>query len=393
MIFLTGGTGFLGSALIDKFFELAPGSQLAVLVRANSDEEAKAKLKNACIRTLKKYGEDYFDSHINVLKGDISQNHLGLSAYDQDFIINNVESVYNNAANTNLGASFEELEKINITGTENVLCLSKKIKHSKLKFYHISTAFVAGDQEGVKLPSELDLNIRFRNAYEQTKAIAENKVSTYKDVFQTITYRPSIIVGDSKTGVTSAFNVIYIPAKIIISGLLKVIPAIPHAPFDVVPVDYVAESIVKSHNLVIPSGSTFYISSGLGRESSPKEILELLFSTGSNFGYKKLPSMPSFISPEKIQKSLSSVSSLAHHVYQSTAFKNFEKIVCERLPVFSQILPLIPYMISNPRFNNSCTLKTFSSSISEAPLFINYGENIFKYCFQTNWGKLIKANF
>jgi hypothetical protein len=181
--------------------------------------------------------------------------------------------------------------------------------------------------------------------------------------------------------------VLYIPARIVISGLLKVIPALPHAPFDVVPVDYVAESLVKTHGIKILSGSTFHISSGIGRESSPSEVLELLFSTAHIFSTKNMPAQPSFISPKQVHKALASVSSLAQHVYQSNAFRNLEKIVCEKLPVFKQLMPLIPYMISNPRFNNISTLKMFSGSILEAPLFTQYGENIFRYCFQTDWGR------
>ena len=389
MIFLTGGSGFLGVALIDKFIELKQGSDLCVLVRGKSEDESIAKLKSACKKTIEKFGEEYFDKHVKVIQGDLIEERLGISKYNTDYLKENVNSIYNNAANTNLGAKFDEISDINIGGTKKVLNLAKEIslKNNKLKFYHVSTAYVAGDQHTEQLPSNLDLDIRFRNAYEQSKAIAESYVRNYINDFQIVTYRPSIIVGDSKTGVTSAFNVLYIPARIIISGLLKAIPALPHTPFDVVPVDYVAESIVKAHGIDVKSGSSFYLSSGIGRESSPNEILDLLFNTASNCALKHLPIRPSFISPEKVNKALTSVSSLAQHVYQSNAFKNFEKIVCEKLPVFRQLMPLIPYMISNPRFNNRTTISTFSNTISEAPLFINYGENIFRYCFQTDWGK------
>ncbi len=389
MIFLTGGNGFLGTSLIEKFFEFRPDLKICVLVRGKTEIESQLKLDDSCKKIIKKFGEQFYRDRIKVVKGDLSKENLGLSHYDKDFLCGNISSIYNNAANTNLGAPFAELAETNIIGTEKVLGLAKDVvkKNSDLRFFHISTAYVAGDQAGIQTPNELNLEVRFRNAYEQTKAIAETKVRACKDDFNVTTYRPSIIVGDSRTGFTSAFNVLYIPARIIISGLLKAVPALPHAPFDVVPVDYVSESIVKSHATPVVSGSTYYLSAGVGRETSPIEILELLFSTANLFGNKHLHNLPSFIPPEKVHKALGSVSSLAHHVYQSSAFKNFEKLVCEKLPVFRQLTPLIPYMISNPRFNNSETLNTFSNSIAEAPLFINYGENIFKYCFQTDWGK------
>ena len=53
--------------------------------------------------------------------------------------------------------------------------------------------------------------------------------------------RPSIVVGDSRTGRTSSFNVLYGPLKAIARGTMRAIPARRSSPVDVVPVDYVAD--------------------------------------------------------------------------------------------------------------------------------------------------------
>ncbi len=114
MILLTGGTGFLGSAIIDKFLESRPDLALCVLVRGDSIESSKQKLNESCQKSIRKYGEEFFSKRVSVIRGDISQENLGLSEYDQDLLKQNISSIYNNAADTNLAGLFNDLSKINI---------------------------------------------------------------------------------------------------------------------------------------------------------------------------------------------------------------------------------------------------------------------------------------
>ena len=55
--------------------------------------------------------------------------------------------------------------------------------------------------------------------------------------------RPSIVVGDSRTGWTSSFNVLYPPLRAFAHGAMPALPARRRSPVDVVPVDYVADSV------------------------------------------------------------------------------------------------------------------------------------------------------
>ena len=57
-------------------------------------------------------------------------------------------------------------------------------------------------------------------------------------------FRPSIVVGDERSGWTASFNVIYTPLRAYARGALPVVPARRSAPVDAVPVSYVARAIL-----------------------------------------------------------------------------------------------------------------------------------------------------
>jgi thioester reductase-like protein len=389
MIFVTGGTGFLGNAIISRILATYPQERVAVLVRAASDQQAREKLLASFSHLREFRDESSLQKSLTAVRGDLSTPGLGISIPNRTMLEESVNSIYHSAANTHLSLPYEEAHATNLDGTERVLELACRIaeKNPSLRFNHISTAYVAGDTSSVVTPDMLDLDVRFRNSYEETKAKAESMVRSHSDKFTVVVFRPSIIVGDSTTGITSSFNVLYIPARIVITGLLKVIPALPHIPFDVVPVDYVAESIASTHRLDLQSGSAFHLSAGVGRESNPAEVLDLLFRTAKNFNSIRVPQKPAFIAPEILQRALHSVSNLANNLYHTSVYRQFERIAAGHLPVFKQLLPFVPYMISNPRFETTLKHDFLEDVIKPAPLFHQYAENIFKYCLETQWGK------
>ena len=68
-------------------------------------------------------------------------------------------------------------------------------------------------------------------------------------------FRPSIVVGDSRTGWTPAFNVLY--GRFAPRAWQLSVPAgEPHSPVDVVPVDYVADALLE---LGGRPGTTFHL--------------------------------------------------------------------------------------------------------------------------------------
>jgi thioester reductase-like protein len=144
---------------------------------------------------------------------------------------------------------------VNIKGTENVLQFVNSGKRKR--FHYISTAYVAGKQNCTIYENEMVDEPQFNNEYERSKFVAEQLVIKYaksNDITYTI-YRPSIIVGDSKTGATCKFDNLYIFAKVLFNigkhksdGLNDVtirVPGDPDAMINLVPIDYVADAIVS----------------------------------------------------------------------------------------------------------------------------------------------------
>ena len=87
--------------------------------------------------------------------------------------------------------------------------------------------------------------------------------------------RPSIVMGESDTGWTPAFNVLYWPLRAFARGLFEQVPALPDGRVDVVPVDYVADGIAK----LIETDATGTFNLVAGEDASTVEELSDLACT------------------------------------------------------------------------------------------------------------------
>ncbi|MGM0844901.1 MAG: SDR family oxidoreductase [Bacillota bacterium] len=184
-IFLTGATGFVGNNLAKELLD--EGHHLYVLCR----NEKKAQAFSAKMPTSTR-------KRVSFVIGDLSQNLLGQSTDEIEELREKIEAIYHMAAYL----SFNPEEKketfdINLEGTRRALEFSEKI-HCR-KFLYISTAYTVGmETEGKE---ELySLNRSFVNHYEESKCHAEHLVYSYRDKMEINILRPSIIIGDSRTG-------------------------------------------------------------------------------------------------------------------------------------------------------------------------------------------------
>ncbi|MCK5819321.1 MAG: SDR family oxidoreductase [Psychromonas sp.] len=99
----------------------------------------------------------------------------------------------------------KQLYKVNVGGTEQALELAKKMKAKR--YFHVSTAYVAGIYDDIVKEDALLECPEFRNPYEETKYKSEQLVRSSGLPF--IIIRPSIIMGDSKTGEVDVDKMVY----------------------------------------------------------------------------------------------------------------------------------------------------------------------------------------
>ncbi|NQU12065.1 SDR family oxidoreductase [bacterium] len=251
---LTGATGLLGGYLLRDL--LRTGVPVAVLVRGRRHQPAADRVETVVARWEHELGRAL--PRPVVLSGALHKPGLGLSAEQTVWLRHHCGRVLHAAASLKFAADDQSREPglTNVEGTRHLLDCCRDI--GLREFHHVSTAYVAGLRTGIVREDELDVGQNRANAYEETKAAAEHLVCGSGFLDSATVYRPSIIVGDSRTGYTSTFQGFYTPLRVG-AALCPKLPASPADRFDflalfglqgeecknLVPVDWVAAAIIR----------------------------------------------------------------------------------------------------------------------------------------------------
>jgi thioester reductase-like protein len=240
-VFLTGATGFLGMEVLARLLEAGDRDVLA-LVRAGDDAAAEQRLEG--VLSMLWDDPSPYRERVTAVRGDVTQPGMGLDARWTE-LAEKSHAVLHCAASISFDLPLPEARAINVDGTARVLdfALEAQARGGLERFVHVSTAYVSGRHEGAFRERQLDTGQSFRNTYEQTKADAEQIVAMARELGPAIA-RPSIVMGESDSGWTPAFNVLYWPMQAYSRGLFKELPALPTGRVDIVPVDYVADALV-----------------------------------------------------------------------------------------------------------------------------------------------------
>jgi thioester reductase-like protein len=243
-VLLTGATGFVGMELLVRLLEQTDRDVVA-LVRADDDAAARVRIDELLKTLIEPARRNAYRSRVQGVAADLEQPGLGLAATTRAALVASVATVVHCAASVSFTLELDDARRINVEGTREILRLACDAhEHGSLdRFVHVSTAYVAGERDGRARERQGDVGQRFRNTYERTKLEAERLV--HDSGLPAAILRPSVIVGDSVTGWTPSFNVIYWPLQAYARGLFDPIPGDGDAPIDIVPVDVVANSLLE----------------------------------------------------------------------------------------------------------------------------------------------------
>ena len=369
-VLLTGGSGFLG-AQIARRLTTQTDSKIIVLIRAPNQAEPVLRLKRAWWDWPELYQN--IGSRVQIFSGDLTKNHLNLTDSQYRELTKNITYVIHCAADTTPNLSIEKLRSINVTGTANIIKLAHdaNVDHGLTRLAHVSTAYVAGKRGGVIAETDLFDASGFSSFYEKTKFESEQLLVQAKADLPVTIFRPSLIVGDSKTGDIKTFNTVYYMLKQYLTGHLRFVPASSGLKLNIVPVDYVADAVTSLTFNPAAKGLTFHLTAPDANSPTAKELVKFVQGWAKQEMSLNLPS-PLFlpVSPNAIRlfmqlqssfnpsakSSANAYSTLAPYFNQNQTFsrENTDRLLGQFPLKWQQYLPkLLEYAVYYCFFHRS----------------------------------------
>lgn len=241
---VTGGTGFLGRAVVRRLVERDADAVVHVLVRPTSEHRLSGVAESSGHR-------------VRPLIGDLERPGLGI---DESALsaLTAVDHVIHLGAIYDLTAG-EEQESTNVQGTAAVAELARSLGAT---LHHVSSIAVAGDFRGTFTEDDFDRGQGFPTPYHRTKFEAEKVVRETPGLTWRV-YRPAAVVGDSRTGEIDKIDGPYYLFRLIsllaeLPSLLPMtVPALGAT--NIVPVDYVADALVALVHTPGLDGRAFHL--------------------------------------------------------------------------------------------------------------------------------------
>ncbi|MCU1495215.1 MAG: hypothetical protein JWO62_2979 [Acidimicrobiaceae bacterium] len=162
-IAITGATGFLGTALVERLLRTVPGCELVLLVRPGrrlsaTERTAREIIRNDCFDRLRSELGDAFPeqiaSRVATIAGDVGSDGLGLDAEGRARLAT-CDIVVHSAATVSFDAPLDGAVEVNLLGPSRVaqtlLDVARELRPSDAPLPHlvgVSTAYVNSGHHG-----------------------------------------------------------------------------------------------------------------------------------------------------------------------------------------------------------------------------------------------------
>lgn len=241
-IFLTGGTGLIGSYLLKILLE--HHYSVYVLCRSKNSELPESRIT----RVLKFWGVNVdYRKNIKVLNGDLTKDNLGLDKKILKKLNSDIDEIFHCAALTRFNSNLKDLRSTNVDGTHRICNLAKRwFNEGRLKkINYLSTVYVCGNYKGIFTENDLAVGQSFFTPYEQSKFETEMLIQQFRKKIWIDVFRPPTVAGESHTGKILTFNqALYQALHVLNLELFDYFPSEKNYPFSLVFINDLCNAIM-----------------------------------------------------------------------------------------------------------------------------------------------------
>jgi HAD superfamily hydrolase (TIGR01490 family) len=155
-ILVTGSTGFLGTALVERLLRSVPGCELVLLIRPGKRSPVERRLErellknNAFDRLRRELGKDGFAEatarRITPVPGDVSSDGLGLDDAGRALVAT-CDVVIHSAATVSFDSPLDSAVEVNLLGARRIVETLQSLDVTP-HLVAVSTCYVAGSRRG-----------------------------------------------------------------------------------------------------------------------------------------------------------------------------------------------------------------------------------------------------
>ena len=271
-LLITGANGFLGAQVATQWLARDPDARVGCLVRGADESVARARLEAALRGAVRDQAmavdADALLSRAGVVRGDMDDPAWIWRARDW---LRGPAALFHCAANLSFReADRDAVRRTNVDGTRALVAALPGLPQV-VAFNHVSTAYVAGDREGLVLEDDPSRPGRVNNPYEESKWEAEALVRAGCDAAGVAwrVLRPSIVIAHSRTHRMASQSGFYQVADTLLKfgrsarakGAGRILLPVPAGTtLDLIPVDAVVdEMLALAARGAASAGRTFHV--------------------------------------------------------------------------------------------------------------------------------------